>query len=236
MKVKADLHTHTIVSGHAYSSMQEMAKAASEKGIELLGITEHGPAIPGTCNEIYFTNMHVVPRDMYGVRLLLGCEINILDNDGTLDVSERTMKSLDIRIAGIHDVCWRGGTKDENTAGLIKVMRDPRIQIISHPADGTALLDLEELVKVSKETRTVLEVNNHSLSPARTKRILAEPNNTELLRLCRKYEVPVLLGSDAHISFQIADYSRIAPLLQATDFPDALILNYDIHRLLSHLK
>ena len=60
MKVKADLHTHTIVSGHAYSSMQEMAKAASEMGIELLGITEHGPAIPGTCNEIYYTNMHVV--------------------------------------------------------------------------------------------------------------------------------------------------------------------------------
>ena len=133
MKVKADLHTHTIVSGHAYSSMQEMAKAASEMGIELLGITEHGPAIPGTCNEIYFTNMHVVPREMYGVRLMLGCEINILDNGGTLDVSERTMNSLDIRIAGIHDVCWRGGTKDENTAGLIKVMRDPRIQIISHP-------------------------------------------------------------------------------------------------------
>lgn len=236
MKVKADLHTHTIVSGHAYSSMQEMAKAAAEKGIELLGITEHGPAIPGTCNEIYFTNMHVVPREMYGVRLMLGCEINILDNDGTLDVSERTMNSLDIRIAGIHDVCWRGGTKDENTAGLIKVMRDPRIQIISHPADGTALLDLEALVKVSKETRTVLEVNNHSLSPARTKRILAEPNNTELLRLCRKYEVPVLLGSDAHISFQIADYARIAPLLQASDFPDALILNYDIPRLLSYLK
>lgn len=236
MKVKADLHTHTIVSGHAYSSMQEMAKAAAEKGIELLGITEHGPAIPGTCNEIYFTNMHVVPREMYGVRLMLGCEINILDNDGTLDVSERTINSLDIRIAGIHDVCWRGGTKDENTAGLIKVMRDPRIQIISHPADGTALLDMEALVKVSKETRTVLEVNNHSLSPARTKRILAEPNNTELLRLCRKYEVPVLLGSDAHISFQIADYARIVPLLQATDFPDALILNYDIPRLLSYLK
>lgn len=236
MKVKADLHTHTIVSGHAYSSMQEMAKAAAEKGIELLGITEHGPAIPGTCNEIYFTNMHVVPREMYGVRLMLGCEINILDNDGTLDVPERTMNSLDIRIAGIHDVCWRGGTKDENTAGLIKVMRDPHIQIISHPADGTALLDMEALVKVSKETRTVLEVNNHSLSPARTKRILAEPNNTELLRLCRKYEVPVLLGSDAHISFQIADYARIVPLLQATDFPDALILNYDIPRLLSYLK
>ena len=236
MKTKADLHTHTIVSGHAYSSMQEMASAASEKGIEILGITEHGPAVPGSCHEIYFSNMHVVPRVMYGVRLMLGCEINILDTEGTLDVSDRTMERLDLRIAGIHDVCWKGGTRDENTSAMIKVMRDPRIQMISHPADGTALLDLEALVKVSKETHTILEVNNHSLSLARTKRILAEPNNTELLRLCRKYEVPVLLGSDAHISFQIGDYSRVVPLLQATDFPDGLILNYDPDRLLAYLK
>lgn len=236
MNTKADLHTHTIVSGHAYSSMQEMARAAADKGLEILGITEHGPAIPGTCNEIYFHNLHVVPREMYGVRLMLGCEINILDNDGTLDLSDSIMERLDIRIAGIHDLCWKGGPKDENTAGLLKVMQNPRIQIISHPADGTALVDFEPLVRASKETHTILEINNHSLSPARTKRKLAEPNNTELLRLCRKYEVPVLLGSDAHISFQIGDYSRIAPLLQATDFPDSLILNYDTDRLLAYLK
>ena len=44
-----DVHTHTVVSGHAYSSLQEMARAAADKGIEVLGITEHGPSIPGTC-------------------------------------------------------------------------------------------------------------------------------------------------------------------------------------------
>lgn len=236
MTPKADLHTHTIVSGHAYSTIQEMAQAAAQRHIEILGITEHGPAVPGACHEIYFSNMHVIPRTMYGVKLMLGCEINILDTDGTLDISDLTMNRLDLRIAGIHDVCWRGGTKDENTAGVIKVMQHPRIQMISHPADGTAPLDFEALVKTSKETRTILEINNHSLSPSRTKRLLAEPGNTELLRLCKQYEVPVLLGSDAHISFQIADYERIAPLLQATGFPDDLILNYDTDRLLAYLK
>ena len=45
-----DLHTHTIVSGHAYSTLREMAKAASDKGLELLGITEHAPKMPGTCH------------------------------------------------------------------------------------------------------------------------------------------------------------------------------------------
>ena len=32
-----DLHTHTVASGHAYCSLREMAKAASEKGLEVLG-------------------------------------------------------------------------------------------------------------------------------------------------------------------------------------------------------
>lgn len=236
MKTKADLHTHTIVSGHAYSSLQEMAKAASEMGLEVLGVTEHGPSIPGTCHPIYFRNMHVIPRQMYGVRLLLGCEINILDAAGSLDLGEKEMKTLDLRIAGIHEQCWRPGSEEENTEGVISVMRNPLIDIICHPGDGTAKLNFEKLVKASKETGTILEINNHSLSPHRTKRALALPNSLELLKLCKKYEVPVLLGSDAHISFQIADYNNLYPLLAQTEFPDELILNYDTAKLFSILK
>jgi len=53
-KVLVDAHTHTVASGHAYSSLQEMALAASGKGLQVLGITEHGPSIPGTCPLLYF--------------------------------------------------------------------------------------------------------------------------------------------------------------------------------------
>ena len=84
-----DLHTHTIASGHAYSTLQEMAKAASDKGLQILGITEHAPSLPGACNPIYFRNLHIIPREMYGVRLLLGAELNILDTTGRLDLDER---------------------------------------------------------------------------------------------------------------------------------------------------
>ena len=87
-KVLIDAHTHTVASGHAYSSLQEMAKAAADKGLEVLGITEHGPKVPGTCPQLYFKNMFVVPRKMYGIRLLMVCEMNILDCHGTLDLSE----------------------------------------------------------------------------------------------------------------------------------------------------
>ena len=59
-QILLDVHTHTIASGHAFSSLQEMVHAAAEKGLQILGITEHAPAIPGTCTPIYFRNLHVV--------------------------------------------------------------------------------------------------------------------------------------------------------------------------------
>ena len=89
MEFTFDLHTHTVASGHAYSTVQEMAKAAADKGLKLLGITEHAQGIPGTCDEIYFHNMRIIPRKMYGIDLMFGSEINIIDHDGTLSMEEK---------------------------------------------------------------------------------------------------------------------------------------------------
>lgn len=233
-EIKLDVHTHTVMSGHAYSTLQEMVTAAKEKNLEILGITEHAPGIPGTCDPIYFRNLHVVPRQFDGLRLLLGAELDILDTDGTLDLDEHYYRLLDLRIAGIHLLCWKGGTIEENTQGMINAIRNPWTQIISHPGDGTADLLFEPIVLAAKETGTLLEINNSSLNPTRNKEA-ARRNNLEILRLCKQYEVPVILSSDAHISFAIADYSFIWPLLRATDFPDQLILNYDSERFLQYI-
>jgi putative hydrolase len=97
MNTLLDLHTHTIVSGHAYSTMQEMVKAASEKGLKMFGITEHGPAMPGSCSPMYFRNLAVIPRWMYGVELFVGAEINIMDASGNLDLEQKDIDKLDIR-------------------------------------------------------------------------------------------------------------------------------------------
>ena len=230
-----DVHTHTVASGHAFSTLQEMTMAAKEKGLEILGITEHGPNIPGTCNPIYFRNLHCVPRQLYGIKLMLGAELNILNTKGDIDLDENYYRLMDIRIAGIHSLCWQGGTIEENTQGVITAMRNPYIQIISHPGDGTAELDSEALMKVSKETHTLLETNNHSMAPIRHKTVAA-PNNLELLELAKKYETPVILGSDAHFSGMIADYTNILPLLKKCDFPDELILNNNPEKFLGYLK
>lgn len=235
MDIELDMHTHTLASGHAFSTLQEMAQAASDKGLKLLGITEHTPGIPGTCDLIYFRNLHVVPRQMYEIELMLGAEINILDKGGNIDADETLMKLLDLRIAGIHSLCYESGTREENTQGMIRVIRHPYIQIISHPGDGTAQLDFEPIVLASKEWGTLLEINNSSLKPTRNK-VDARDNNLEILRLCKQYEVPVILGSDAHISFDIANYGYLYPLLQETEFPEALIVNRSVEVFRNHLK
>ncbi len=229
MKVELDVHTHTIASGHAFSTLQEMAQAAAVKGLKLLGITEHSSGIPGSCNPIYFRNLYVVPRQMYGVELLLGAEINILDTDGRLDMDGHYMEMLDIRIAGIHSLCYAQGTPEKNTHGLINVISNPYIHIISHPGDGTAKLLFEPIVLAAKEHNTLLEINNSSLRPCRHKEE-ARPNNLEILLLCKRYEVPVILGSDAHISFDIANYCHALELIRETDFPEALIMNSSVEK------
>ena len=235
MTIQLDVHTHTVASGHAYSTIQEMAQAAADKGLHTLGITEHGPNIPGTCNPIYFRNLHCVPREMYGIRLMLGAELNILNTNGDIDLDETHWRMLDLRIAGIHSLCWQGGTKEENTEGVVRAMRNPYVQIISHPGDGTAELDFERLMQVSKETHTLLEINNHSMAPVRHKTI-ARPNNTTLLRLAKQYDVPVILGSDAHFSSMIAQYDNILPLLEETDFPESLIVNCNENLFFDYIK
>ena len=75
-----DMHTHTLASGHAYNTVMEMAAAAKDKGLELLGITEHAPMMPGSCHEYYFSNLKAVPRNICGIRLMLGVELNICEH------------------------------------------------------------------------------------------------------------------------------------------------------------
>ena len=107
---------------------------------------------------------------------------------------------------------------------MINVVRNPWVQIISHPGDGTAELDFEPIVLAAGESKTLLEINNSSLIPSRGK-VQARANNVEILRLSRKHGVPVILGSDAHTAFSIADYRYLWELLAETDFPADLIMN-----------
>ena len=123
IKSVMDLHTHTVASGHAYNSLREMAKAAAEKGLELLGITEHAPKMPGSCQTFYFRNLKVVPRTLYGIELLLGSEVNIMDSEGNLDLSQKDLMSLDLVIASMHTPCMSQGARRKTLTHTRKCWR-----------------------------------------------------------------------------------------------------------------
>lgn len=230
-----DLHTHTIASGHAYNTLREMAKAASDKGLSVLGITEHAPKMPGTCHSFYFHNLKTVPRELYGIRLLLGSEVNIMDFEGNIDLEERDLKGMDIIIASLHTPCIKPGSVRENTTAYLKAMENPYVNIIGHPDDGRYPVDYRALVEGAKEKGKVLELNNHSLDPKCFRRDARE-NDLKMLELCKEYAVPVIMGSDAHFDTLIGEFSMAKKLLKEVDFPEELVLNRSVEALQGHVN
>ena len=56
MKLLFDLHTHTVASGHAFSTLKENIEEAAAKGLKAMGMSDHYSAMPGSAQPIYFTN------------------------------------------------------------------------------------------------------------------------------------------------------------------------------------
>lgn len=226
-----DTHTHTIASGHAYNTILEMAKSASEKGIKILGITDHSKAMPDASGDFYFMNLKVMDREAYGVELLLGVELNIIDFNGKVDLPSRYIKEMDIVIASLHTPCIQPGTMEENTNALIKCCENPLIHIIGHPDDGSYELDMKRVVKAAKETGTILELNNNSIVFRKN----ARENDKKMLELCKEENVPIVIGSDAHAVGKVGENANAMELVREVGFPQELILNYYPEKLKEYL-
>lgn len=235
MNFTVDTHTHTVASGHAYSTIEEMARAAKQQGLELLCITEHAMAMPGTCHEFYFENTPVIPRFQEGIQLMFGTEANIIDYEGHLDMSEPTLKKMDLVIASLHGPCIEDGTKEQNTAAIIGAMNNPYVNIIGHPDDGRYELDYEAIVLEAKKTNTLIELNNSSLNPKGFRKN-TRPNALTYLELCKKHHVYISLGSDAHVNYDVANFTRVKQLLEEINFPEELIVNTSKEKFLSFLS
>ena len=145
MKDILDLHTHTIASGHAYNTMNEMIAAAKSRGLEIYGITEHAPRMNGSCTEMYFQNFRILSREKDGMTVLHGVELNILDAEGHVDLTERVLAEMDIGIASMHLPCYTSGGIVENTKAYLNVMKNPYVNIIGHPDDARFPIDYKRI-------------------------------------------------------------------------------------------
>lgn len=235
MEILVDVHTHTIASGHAYCTLDENMKAAAEKKMKVVAMTDHTSGMPGGAHDYHFSNLKAIPSVLHGVTLLKGAEVNIIDYEGTVDLENEVLKGLDLAIASLHPPCIDFADEQTITTCIEKVMENKYISMIGHPGDNRYPMDFKRMVEKAKETSTLLEVNNASLKPGSFRQGVRE-NLIIMLEHCKAFQMPVVIGSDAHFYTQIGDFTESIQLLEDLNFPQELVLNGQPEKLLEFLK
>lgn len=219
-----DLHTHTCASGHGTTdTITDMAREAAARGLSLLGISDHGPASPGSAGLSYFRSLHLSERSRFGVRILYGAEANILDREGHLDIPDEVLQTLDYCIVSMHRPIYTSGSVSENTLAYRRALEHPNVRIIGHCDDSRFPVDYTELVSAALHNRVYPELNNVSLLPNSYRKNCRE-NSIRLLDACASADCPILLSSDSHGRRFIGEVSAAKRLICERNFPSQLIL------------
>lgn len=232
MEIQVDLHTHTVASGHAYSTLSENALAASRRGIKLLGMTDHASSMPGAPHLYHFGNLAIIPEELYGVRILPGVEANIISHNGELDMPTHYLSKMKIVLVGLHVICYPGGTSEQNTQAYIKAMENPFTDMMVHPGRPDFELDLERIAHMSAKLNIPVEINNSSLAKEKKG---AWGNCRRFARYMLQYKGPVILGSDAHFWDRVGDFSHALELVNEVGILEHQVLNTSSDRVLDYL-
>lgn len=199
--IKGDLHCHSKWDG-GHHSILEMAKKAMEMGYDYLGISDHTKflVIEHGLNEkqlglqrkeIDKLNEKFKKQGLK-FRILQGAETNIL-NDGSIDITDEALKKLDYAIAGIHSSFKM--SRKKMTERIIRVIKNPNIDIISHPT-GRLLkkreeyqIDFDKILRAAKEFGAILEINSFPLRL---------DLNDQNIRRCKEAGVKMVINTDSH--------------------------------------
>ncbi|MDC0977726.1 phosphatase [bacterium] len=236
MKIQADLHTHSIGSGHAYSTVAELTAAAANKGLKIMALTDHGPKMPDGPHEYYFYNLKALPKYMSGVRLVRGIEANIISVAGDIDFDlEQLVKweSNELVIASAHIVVTPENLSvAENTKMYINVMQNKRVKIIGHLENPQYLVDYRQVLGAAKETGTLIELNNASLTVARKG---SKKNCIEIYKLIKEFKLMTVVNSDAHLADRVGQVDEALALAKEVGIKDDQILNFDYQKTAEYL-
>ena len=225
MRLIADTHTHTLASNHAYSTVMENIAAAREQGLLYMAMTEHGPKMPDAPHIWHCVNQWEVPSLYKGLNILHGIEVDVMDEDGTLDIDNRVLAGLEWVIASMHGPCFAPATEQEHTRAWMKVAENPHVDVIGHCGRGNYPFDHEKVIRAFKEYGKIVEINNATLQKSANHAACAD-----IARVCKRLEVPVVVNSDAHFAARIGVFDQAVALLEEVDFPKKLIINADIDR------
>ncbi|MCL2355976.1 MAG: phosphatase [Defluviitaleaceae bacterium] len=233
MNFVLDVHCHTISSGHAYSTITENAAHAAKIGMKYIGISDHGPAMPGGACLYNFTNLWSLPEEINGVRVFKGAECNILSG-GKLDLESNLLAKMEFVIASFHRGTFPPTDKATHTRAAIAAMEND-MHILGHPGDCFFDIDIEAVITAAARTKTIIEINNQSLNPE-SYRYNGNATVEEILHFCKKKHVPVIASSDAHFSTYVGELSRAKALIEASGINEELVLNTSVERFLTAIR
>jgi putative hydrolase len=250
LRIACDVHTHTLYSRHAYSTIGECVHAAAGAGLELLGSTDHFGAMLFTTNDArnfqHFINFGVWPRVWEGVVVMHGCEADIMDLEGHLfgwdvpvdrDITQRpretttTLKDFvfrgaDYAIASIHnDAPMAGAPLAATTQMYLNVLEDPKVLILGHVGRAGVPFDLDEVLTAAKEKGKLIEINEHSLEGRHAEE--AHGRCRAIAERCAELGVMVSTATDAHIYPSVGQFTRVRALLDEVHFPQELVATRD---------
>ncbi|QQK77169.1 DNA polymerase/3'-5' exonuclease PolX [Salicibibacter cibarius] len=235
-QVMGDLHTHTVWSDGA-NSIEEMAKAAIERGYTYMAITDHSRflQVANGLSEARVLRQQEDIREANekfdNIRIFSGIEMDIRP-DGTLDYTDETLRQLDFVIASIHSAF----SQSEATihARLNAALDHPCVDLIAHPT-GRLIgkrqgygVDLDWLFKRAAETGTALELN-------------ANPNRLDLsadaLKRAVDQGVTIAINTDAHRAEGLGQMAfGIGTAKKAFLLADQVLNTWPLEKLESHLK
>ncbi len=229
-------HVHSNYSLDAVGSISDLVKKAKKMGLKYLVMGDHVGSLKIAAKmedkDIleYIKYIENLNKKLSGFRILSGVEANIL-RDGTIDVSDKILAKLDVVVAGIHSVFKM--PKKEMTERMIKAMENKNVDIISHPT-GRLLtrrdeynLDIEEILKAAKRTRTCLEIN-------------AFPDRLDLndvnIKSAIDHGVKLAIGLDSHNIDQmdVLDFGVITARRGWAEKAD-IINTYSLDKLMNYL-
>jgi len=203
-KIIADFHFHTVSSGHAYSTILEYAEYAKKAGLKYIAMTDHGPNMPGGPHKYHFDNIVMVPKKLFGVRILRGAELNISDNNGNLDLPQEVVQNLEFVLFTFHPKCGyeQGQGTVKNTEVMLKAMKNPYVNAIAHLENQQFPVDYEIIVAEAAKRNILIEVNNSS----RITRAGSRESLIYILKAAKKYGAKICLGTDSHMCTMIGKF------------------------------
>lgn len=258
LSIKTDIHTHTLFTRHAYSTIAENVAAARAAGLELLGSSDHFSSMlfpeQHLRNFQFFLNQVVWPRKWDGVTLLRAAEADIVSLEGGLfgqdipcadDITteratrgytlyERVAGRVDYLIASVHNRSFtRDASAAQTTDMYVRVLGNPRVFVLGHTGRSGVPFDLDEVLTVAKQQHKLIEINEHSLEGDRTGNTVSACRR--IAERCAELGVGISVSSDAHMAHHIGRYPNTTSMLEEIHFPQELIMNRDRNTLLTAL-